>query len=116
MGSIRNDQPDDFNGQFNGAGCVPGYNAGQMLGRTADNIRTTPFPQNTAGWHVKNNPQEIVGPHVNAHLRWTRALDDMNGDGIRDVAVGSTEVQSEFWFPVGPAGHGTPDRKSGVEG
>ncbi len=109
LGSLRNDQPADFNANYNGNGeCPPAFNAGEMVGPPATSCRTTPFPQNTAGWHLMNNPQEIVGPHVNAKLRYTRALDDMNGDGIRDVAIGSLEVKENFTAPSGPGSPANP--------
>lgn len=87
----------DFQGNNN---CPPGYNAGE-LGADAGNCRTTPYPPNSAGWHIQNQPQEIVGPHTNAHLRYTRALGDVNGDGIPDVAVGTLEARENFLPPLG---------------
>jgi hypothetical protein len=47
---------------------------------------------------------QIVGPHVDAHLRSTRGLGDVNDDGNPDFAVGSAEVRASFTDPQNPTG------------
>jgi len=42
---------------------------------------------------------QIVGPHAQAHLSYVRGLGDVNGDGIRDFAVGSKDILQNFSNP-----------------
>lgn len=93
---------------FEADGCPPPFNAGE-LGADAGNCRTTPYPPDSSGWHIQNQPQEIVGPHINSHLRYTRALGDVNGDGIPDVATGTLEAKESFLPPAA-----TPNAPTGA--
>jgi len=43
---------------------------------------------------------QIVGPHAQAQLRYVRALGDVNGDGVRDFAVGSENILANFSNPT----------------
>lgn len=52
------------------------------------------YPVGTAGDYV-DRTQQIVGPHASAKISVVRGLGDMNGDGIRDFAVGSPNIKSD---------------------
>jgi len=58
----------------------------------ADLLNGYEQPTGTAGYYTNRTPQ-IVGPHADAHLRYVRALGDVDGDGVRDFAVGSEDVK-----------------------
>lgn len=45
-----------------------------------------------AGYYVRG-AAEIVGPHGRAHISNVRSLGDVNGDGVRDFAVGSADIR-----------------------
>ncbi|MGH6958941.1 MAG: integrin alpha, partial [Dongiaceae bacterium] len=85
------------------------YDVPTELGAEANRCRTAPYPTDTAGWHIGNHPQQMVGPHVSARMRYARALGDTNGDGIRDMALGSLEIKERFSNPApGPDSPLTP--------
>ena len=51
-----------------------------------------PYSSDTAGYYTDRTPQ-IVGPHVGARLSYVRGLGDVDGDGVRDFAVGSRYIE-----------------------
>jgi hypothetical protein len=73
--------------------CPPPYDPGQD-GPDLDACGGFGYPPGTAGYYMDRTP-EIVGPHADARLELVRALGDVNGDGIRDFAVGSARVRSD---------------------
>lgn len=73
--------------------CPPGYDPATDSPDASAINSYTPYPAGTSGYFVDRTPQ-IVGPHANAKIEFVRALGDVNGDGIRDFAVGSAEVRS----------------------
>lgn len=48
----------------------------------------------TAGYTVDKVAQ-IVGPHEDSELSFVRGLGDFDGDGINDVAIGSTRIRAD---------------------
>lgn len=50
------------------------------------------YTTDTAGYSMDRTPQ-IVGPHDNARISHVQALGDVNGDGLRDFAVGSEYIE-----------------------
>ncbi len=64
-------------------------------------------------------PAEIVGPHEGAKISHVRTLGDVNGDGVRDFAVGSANVRLDPNDPASPVVGGifiVYGRPTGVEG
>ena len=51
-----------------------------------------PYPTDSAGYYTDRTPQ-IVGPHAQAKISFVRALGDVDGDGVRDFAVGSDQIE-----------------------
>jgi hypothetical protein len=51
-----------------------------------------PYPTDSAGYYTDITPQ-IVGPHDTAKISYVRGLGDVDGDGVRDFAVGSPNVK-----------------------
>lgn len=75
--------------------CPPPYST--CGGEDANACRGfLPYSVDTAGFLMNNEPQQIVGPHIGSKIRYTRSLSDLNGDGIRDFAVGAEEVKENF--------------------
>jgi hypothetical protein len=64
-----------------------------MTGDNAAAARTPDkYPVGGGGYYVDRTAQ-IVGPHANAHISFVRGLGDFDGDGIRDVAIGSDQIK-----------------------
>ncbi|MBI5865212.1 MAG: FG-GAP repeat protein [Planctomycetes bacterium] len=87
------------------ASCPPGYDpsgGGGQQGELDDTDQPAanainayrPYPVGTAGYYMDRTPQ-IVGPHDGALLSYVRGLGDINGDGVRDFAVGSEHVRQD---------------------
>lgn len=72
-----------------------------------------PYATSSAGDLMDRTPQ-IVGPHDGAQIAFVRALGDVNGDGVRDFAVGSPNVKKTVVLPV-PGGQPSPVNFSGPE-
>ncbi len=92
-------------------GCVPSWIAGR--GTPADRCPLGTYPVDTAGFLIRDTPQQIVGPHINSRIRYVRALADFNGDGLRDFAVGSETLRENFNNPS-PSASGGPLNPSGA--
>jgi hypothetical protein len=73
-----------------------------------------PYPVDTAGFHVQNRPQQIVGPHDNAKIANVVGVGDMNADGLRDFAVGSVDVKASFVQGVFPNANPVPHAPTGA--
>ncbi len=67
---------------------------------TATACQSYTYPVGTAGYYMDRTPQ-IVGPHTNARIEFVRALGDVDGDGIRDFAVGSSQIRSNIGAGTG---------------
>jgi hypothetical protein len=111
VGSWRMDYiSETFSG---GEECIPDYTATVSSITSAD---YSPYPTGTAGYLVDRTSQ-VIGPHDGARLSFVRALGDVNGDGVRDFAVGSPDIQDPatgvtmgaiyvvYGRPVGFGGH-----------
>jgi len=93
IGSIRGNYgfaTFSFEGSGESPECVPEFeytvsDAWEVLGYV-------PYPTATAAYNMDRTPQ-IVGPHANAEISFVRGLGDVDGDRIRDFAVGSESVQ-----------------------
>jgi hypothetical protein len=79
--------------------CPPPYNPNTDSPVASACASYTPYPVGTSGFYVDRTPQ-VVGPHVNAKIEFVRALGDVNGDGIRDFAVGSAGIKSKIINPA----------------
>jgi hypothetical protein len=64
----------------------------ENISRAGEVSNYTPYPTDTAGYHVDRTPQ-IVGPHEDAHISFVRGLGDVNDDGVADFAVGSELIE-----------------------
>lgn len=73
--------------------CPPGYDPGNDQPDADALYNYTPYPTGTAGYYVDRTPQ-IVGPHAQAKIEFVRGLGDVNGDGVRDFAVGSDKIKA----------------------
>ncbi|HUU97921.1 MAG TPA: hypothetical protein VM487_19465 [Phycisphaerae bacterium] len=96
VGSRRGENnPYPNNHDYAGAGdCRPAFASGGQ-GATASYCPTYPegdYKPGTAGYHMDRTPQ-IVGPHPDAEIAFVRGLGDLDGDGIRDFAVGSERIE-----------------------
>jgi hypothetical protein len=112
MGSLRGYSGGLVDRNFSNGGCLPNYNAGST-GASADAcFGYTPYPVDTAGYVVQHNPQQIVGPHISAKVRFVRALGDVNGDGVRDFAVGTESLKQNF-NNTDPTKDGSPLKPTG---
>ncbi|MFO0840223.1 MAG: integrin alpha [Phycisphaerae bacterium] len=72
----------------------------------------------TAAYYTDRTPQ-IVGPHADAEISFVRTLGDVNGDGVRDFAVGSDKVRNNVVSGTGPQVGGVfivYGRPTGLEG
>lgn len=117
VGSLRGNAafPNDW--EATNGGCPPDYRV-QGVGQDADTCSNyTPYPVDTAGRNMDSS--QIVGPHDNARVAFVRGLGDVNGDGVRDYAVGSLEARSDFanaGSPIVGAVFIIYSRPTGVEG
>ncbi len=69
--------------------------SGPFGGLQAPNcIAPSQYPVGTAGYYMDRVAQ-IVGPHVNSELAFVRGLGDFDGDGIKDVAIGSERIKAD---------------------
>ncbi len=75
---------------------------GGMQALACGRPETGSYTVGTAAYYTDRTPQ-IVGPHDNAEISFVRALGDVNGDGVRDFAVGSANVRNNVVSGTGPA-------------
>ncbi|MGD8453541.1 MAG: integrin alpha [Phycisphaerae bacterium] len=99
IGSIRGNYGDPELFEFDGNDCVEGSSASVLDASRITGY--TPYVTGTAGYYMDRTPQ-IVGPHSDATISYVRALGDVDGDGIRDFAVGSTNVRQTVVTPGAP--------------
>ncbi len=86
--------------------CPPGYDPGTDS-PSASAVGGYQYPVGTSGYYMDRTPQ-IVGPHDDAELSFVRALGDVNGDGIRDFAIGSERIRKTDVTPPPPGNPGDP--------
>lgn len=101
VGSYRNEGAQDgsTDWQFNPAGdCPESFPASEtpLLGGPDATSCEEPdsYIASTAGFTVDKVAQ-IVGPHVDSELSFVRGLGDFDGDGIKDVAIGSPRIKAD---------------------
>lgn len=90
--------------------AAPTTNAGALADFCSQYL---PYPVDTAGYHVQNRPQQIVGPHDGAKIAHVQGVGDMNADGLRDFAVGSTDVKATFISGTFPNANPVPHAPTG---
>lgn len=90
IGSLRGNAPfpNDYAIETD---CPPSFEVTGVGAQAEACFNYTPYASGTSGDFVDRTPQ-IVGPHDGAKISFVRALGDVNGDGIRDYAVGSEFV------------------------
>lgn len=122
VGSLRGDPNIALaNRAFGGQGqnqCPPSYDPGTNSPDASACAAYQPYPVQSSGFYVERTPQ-IVGPHAGAKVSIIRSLDDVNGDGVKDFAVGSADVRLNFNNPNSPVVGGVFvvfGRPTGTEG
>ncbi|MFN0138291.1 MAG: hypothetical protein ACKVS9_19475 [Phycisphaerae bacterium] len=106
VGSSRLPGGGDQEYASDGGECPPGFpddngNGSIPAGLDAPIcININSYGVGTAGYYV-NTVAQYVGPHPDAEISFVRGLGDFDGDGIRDVAVGSARVRQNVLAGTG---------------